>query len=82
MAQPQPSDINTKQVKKDAEALLKNPVFNSICEDLDTQHYQRWAENLDREKRDELWLKANAIRELLHMIKYLAEQQIRMEPKH
>ncbi len=82
MAQQQPSEIGTKQVKKDAEALLKNPVFRQITEDLDTQHYQRWAEQLKPAERDELWFKANAIRELLHMIKYLAEQQIRVESKH
>lgn len=79
MAQPQASDIKIKQVKKHAEALLKNPVFIQISEEIDTQHYQRWADALDATKRDELWHKANAIRELLSMIKYLAEQRLDYE---
>lgn len=78
MAQPV-SDIKAKQ-KKQAAELLKNPVFVQISEELDTQYYQRWSDTLDQVKRDELYNLANGVREVLRMIKYLAEQKL--EYKH
>ncbi len=65
-----------EQNKLQAQALLDNPVFIQISEQLDTQYYQRWSDNMDEVQRHELWHQANAIREFLGMVKHLATQKV------
>ena len=77
-----PSKLVTELNKREAQALLDNRVFQQITEDLDTQYYQRWADNKKSTERDELWNQASAMRDLLGMIKYLANAQIDPEYGH
>jgi hypothetical protein len=66
-------------LKVDAEKLLNNRVFLQICEELDTQYYKRWADNLDQIQREALWFQADAVREILRLVKSLATERVEYE---
>ena len=70
-----PQNNNIKD-QKHASDLLANPMLHDICEQLDTQYYQRWCDELDPAKREMIWNKANGIREVLGLIKHMAQGEI------
>lgn len=76
MAQQAPtSSIEANPLRIEARRLLENKVFQDIAEQMDTQYYKQWADALDPVMRESLWNKANAIRDVLGQIKYMAAER-------
>jgi hypothetical protein len=61
-------DENVRRLGEAAERLIENPDLKLLVEDKQKDLFDEWLSETAQERRDELWQRANALRELEEML--------------